>query len=76
METMAPVWRCPHSAGSPPRCVTLTLYACMVAQVIIGSPDLKANHSITQVVEVVGEHEKYEKLRKLLAREMGGGKVR
>lgn len=26
---------------------------------IIGSPDLKANQSINQIVEVVAEHEKY-----------------
>jgi hypothetical protein len=35
-------------------------------QVIIGNPELKANHNITQVVEVVGEHEKYPRLIHLL----------
>lgn len=30
-------------------------------QVTIGSSDLKANHAIDQVVEVVSEHEKYPK---------------
>ncbi|GBG00184.1 ATP-dependent RNA helicase [Raphidocelis subcapitata] len=35
-------------------------------QVIIGNPELKANHSITQIVEVVAEHEKYPRLITLL----------
>ena len=30
-------------------------------QVTIGSSDLKANHAIDQVVEVVSEHDKYPK---------------
>jgi ATP-dependent RNA helicase DDX5/DBP2 len=34
--------------------------------VVIGSTELKANHMIQQIVEVVGEHEKYPKLIKLL----------
>lgn len=33
----------------------------MIFQVIIGSPDLKANHSINQVVEVVTDIEKYNR---------------
>lgn len=42
-------------------------YTCIVrtdstlSQVTIGSSDLKANHAIDQVVEVVSEHEKYPK---------------
>jgi ATP-dependent RNA helicase DDX5/DBP2 len=35
-------------------------------QVIIGNPELKANHNITQVPEVVSEHEKYPRLIALL----------
>mmetsp|Transcript_6796 Transcript_6796/g.11718 ORF Transcript_6796/g.11718 Transcript_6796/m.11718 type:complete len:538 (+) Transcript_6796:133-1746(+) len=35
-------------------------------KVVIGSTELKANHMIQQIVEVVGEHEKYPKLIKLL----------
>jgi ATP-dependent RNA helicase DDX5/DBP2 len=35
-------------------------------QVIIGNPDLKANHNITQHVEVVSEYEKMARLRELL----------
>jgi hypothetical protein len=34
--------------------------------VIIGNPELKANHNITQIVEVLGEHEKYPRLVALL----------
>jgi hypothetical protein len=30
-------------------------------QVTIGSPDLKANHMIEQIVDIVSEHEKYNK---------------
>ncbi|MCO5599529.1 hypothetical protein L7F22_053635 [Adiantum nelumboides] len=44
-------------------------------RVIIGSQDLKANHSILQIVEVVSEHEKYSKLAGLLERVMEGSKV-
>lgn len=36
--------------------LTVGLY-CM--QVTIGSPELKANHSIQQIVEVISDHEKY-----------------
>eukprot|EP00878_Enallax_costatus_P000912 GHUV01001042.1.p1 GENE.GHUV01001042.1~~GHUV01001042.1.p1 ORF type:complete len:564 (+),score=126.11 GHUV01001042.1:221-1912(+) len=35
-------------------------------QVIIGNPDLKANHNITQIVEVIAEYDKYPRLRELL----------
>ena len=35
-------------------------------QVIIGNPDLKANHNITQLAEVVAEHAKYPRLLALL----------
>jgi ATP-dependent RNA helicase DDX5/DBP2 len=35
-------------------------------QVIIGNPDLKANHNITQIVEVIAEYDKYPRLRDLL----------
>jgi hypothetical protein len=35
-------------------------------QVIIGCPDLKANHNITQNVEVMADYEKYPRLKVLL----------
>jgi hypothetical protein len=34
--------------------------------VLIGSPDLKANHRITQIFDFPGEHEKYPKLVRIL----------
>ncbi|KAL5226688.1 hypothetical protein ABZP36_014953 [Zizania latifolia] len=44
-------------------------------KVIIGSPDLKANHSIQQIVEVISEHEKYPRLSKLLSDLMDGSRI-
>ncbi|KAF5459947.1 hypothetical protein F2P56_019853 [Juglans regia] len=44
-------------------------------KVIIGSPDLKANQSIVQVVEVVMEGEKYNRLIKLLKEMMDGSRI-
>eukprot|EP01025_Chloroclados_australasicus_P047665 TRINITY_DN5372_c1_g1_i2.p1 TRINITY_DN5372_c1_g1~~TRINITY_DN5372_c1_g1_i2.p1 ORF type:complete len:581 (+),score=79.50 TRINITY_DN5372_c1_g1_i2:82-1824(+) len=44
-------------------------------KVIIGSTDLKANHNIVQVVEMVQEHEKYDKLVQLFRREMDGRRI-
>lgn len=44
-------------------------------KVVIGSQDLKANHSILQIVDVVSENEKYAKLADLLDRVMDGSKV-
>ncbi|KAJ7569342.1 hypothetical protein O6H91_01G073900 [Diphasiastrum complanatum] len=44
-------------------------------KVIIGSQDLKANHAIQQIVEVVSEHEKYQKLIKLLEQIMDGNRI-
>ncbi|MEW5299226.1 MAG: hypothetical protein WDW36_002261 [Sanguina aurantia] len=44
-------------------------------QVTIGHSSLKANHSITQTVQVVGSHEKYPKLRALLEKEMDGSRI-
>eukprot|EP00249_Psilotum_nudum_P018978 c27050_g1_i1 orf=132-1856(+) len=44
-------------------------------KVIIGSKDLKANHAIQQIVEVVGEHEKYPRLIKLLEEIMDGNRL-
>ncbi|EOY20827.1 P-loop containing nucleoside triphosphate hydrolases superfamily protein isoform 1 [Theobroma cacao] len=44
-------------------------------KVIIGSPDLKANQSINQVVEVVTELEKYNRLIKLLKEVMDGNRI-
>jgi ATP-dependent RNA helicase DDX5/DBP2 len=44
-------------------------------KVTIGSSDLKANHAIDQVVEVVSEHEKYPKLIKLLEEIMDGSRL-
>lgn len=37
---------------------------------IIGSPDLKANHNITQIFEFIDDVDKYQKLVRLLQREM------
>ncbi|GJM92119.1 hypothetical protein PR202_ga08550 [Eleusine coracana subsp. coracana] len=47
----------------------------IIAQVIIGSPDLKANHSIQQIVEVISDHEKYPRLSKLLSDLMDGSRI-
>eukprot|EP00250_Pteridium_aquilinum_P006339 c16281_g1_i1 orf=170-1819(+) len=44
-------------------------------KVVIGSTDLKANHSIRQIVDVVSEQEKYPKLIKLLEDIMDGSKL-
>jgi len=41
-------------------------------QVIIGCPDLKANHNITQYVEVMGDHEKYPRLKELMKQILAG----
>lgn len=45
------------------------------AQVIIGSPDLKANHNITQIVQLVADQEKYSKLIRLMGKEMDGRRI-
>lgn len=39
-------------------------------QVVIGSPDLKANHNIAQIFEFVEDVDKYQRLVRLLEREM------
>ncbi|KAF3783218.1 DEAD-box ATP-dependent RNA helicase 30 [Nymphaea thermarum] len=44
-------------------------------KVTIGSPDLKANQSINQIVEVLKENEKYPRLIRLLEEVMDGGKI-
>ncbi|KAK6920643.1 DEAD/DEAH box helicase domain [Dillenia turbinata] len=44
-------------------------------KVIIGSPDLKANQSINQIVEVVTDMEKYNRLIKLLKEVMDGSRI-
>ncbi|KAA8540773.1 hypothetical protein F0562_024308 [Nyssa sinensis] len=44
-------------------------------KVIIGSPNLKANQSINQVVEVVTELEKYNRLIRLLTEVTDGGRI-
>jgi ATP-dependent RNA helicase DDX5/DBP2 len=44
-------------------------------KVIIGSADLKANHAISQIVEVVSEYEKYPRLIKLLEEIMDGSRI-
>ncbi|CAK9258848.1 unnamed protein product [Sphagnum jensenii] len=44
-------------------------------KVTIGSQDLKANHAIEQIVEVVSEYEKYPKLIKLLEQIMDGSRL-
>mmetsp|Transcript_756 Transcript_756/g.2668 ORF Transcript_756/g.2668 Transcript_756/m.2668 type:complete len:419 (+) Transcript_756:113-1369(+) len=41
----------------------------------IGSSELKSNHNIKQVTEVVGEGEKYSKLVGLLQKEMDGSRI-
>lgn len=40
--------------------------APLALQVLIGSPDLKANHRITQIFDFPAEHEKYPKLVRIL----------
>lgn len=40
----------------------------VLLQVTIGSTDLKANHMIEQIVDVISEHEKYDKYVKVLSR--------
>ena len=44
-------------------------------KVTIGSSDLKANHDITQIVEVVADFQKYERMIKTLEREMDGQRI-
>ncbi|CAN1294236.1 DEAD-box ATP-dependent RNA helicase 30 [Linum perenne] len=44
-------------------------------KVIIGSPDLKANQSINQIIEVVTEVQKYNRLVNLLKEVMDGSKI-
>ncbi|KAG8378790.1 hypothetical protein BUALT_Bualt07G0021600 [Buddleja alternifolia] len=44
-------------------------------KVVIGSQDLKANQSITQVVEVMTDLEKYNRLIRLLKEMMNGSKI-
>lgn len=38
---------------------------------LIGSPDLKANHRITQIFDFPAEHEKYQKLVRILEKVRG-----
>lgn len=45
---------------------SLTRCHMCVSQVIIGNPDLKANHNITQHIEVISEYDKMTRLRELL----------
>ncbi|KAL5728792.1 RNA helicase [Ranunculus cassubicifolius] len=44
-------------------------------KVVIGSQELKANHSIRQHVEIVSEHQKYKKLVALLEDIMDGSRI-
>ncbi|TQE05663.1 hypothetical protein C1H46_008682 [Malus baccata] len=44
-------------------------------KVIIGSPNLKANHSIRQIVDIITENQKYNKLVKLLEDIMDGSRI-
>jgi len=44
-------------------------------QVVIGSPDLKANHRITQRFEFPTEYDKYPKLLDILKKEMDGRRI-
>ncbi|XP_043707383.1 DEAD-box ATP-dependent RNA helicase 20-like isoform X2 [Telopea speciosissima] len=50
-------------------------FLCDPYKVIIGSPNLKANQSINQVVEVMTEMEKYNRLIKLLTEMMDGSRI-
>ncbi|XP_042497962.1 DEAD-box ATP-dependent RNA helicase 20-like isoform X1 [Macadamia integrifolia] len=50
-------------------------FLCNPYKVIIGSPNLKANQSINQVVEVMTEMEKYNRLIKLLTEMMDGSRI-
>ncbi|XP_020592273.1 DEAD-box ATP-dependent RNA helicase 30-like isoform X1 [Phalaenopsis equestris] len=50
-------------------------FLCNPYKVIIGSPDLKANQSINQFVEVISDHEKYPRLIKLLSELMDGNRI-
>ena len=50
----------PYFSPWPNFCIIL-----QKSQVIIGSTDLKANHDILQVVEVVTDHEKYPRMLKV-----------
>ena len=42
---------------------------------VVGSPDLKANHRISQTFEFPSEHEKYGKLLSILEKEMDGRRI-
>ncbi|CAI5991574.1 unnamed protein product [Closterium sp. NIES-64] len=44
-------------------------------KVVIGSAELKANHSITQVVEILSDHEKYPRLFKLQEQVVDGSRT-
>ncbi|BFG24291.1 hypothetical protein CerSpe_105650 [Prunus speciosa] len=44
-------------------------------KVIIGSPDLKANHAIRQIVDIITENQKYNKLVKFLEDIMDGSRI-
>lgn len=50
-------------------------FLCNPYKVIIGSPELKANQSIQQVVEIVTDVEKYNRLIRLLKEVMDGSRI-
>ncbi|KAI3785800.1 hypothetical protein L1987_44925 [Smallanthus sonchifolius] len=50
-------------------------FLCNPYKVIIGSPVLKANQSINQIIEVVTDAEKYNRLIKLLKEMMDGSRI-
>lgn len=50
----------------PPRQALAREFLHNPYQVLIGSPDLKANHRITQIFDFPAEHEKYHKLVRIL----------
>ena len=52
------------------------MYSFANPQVVIGSPDLKANHSITQIVEVMDEVDKYKRAIKVRGNEIKACNVR
>ncbi|KAB2611195.1 DEAD-box ATP-dependent RNA helicase 20-like [Pyrus ussuriensis x Pyrus communis] len=54
---------------------TTNLHFLDVEQVIIGSPDLKANHSISQIVDIITENQKYNKLVTLLEDIIDGSRI-
>nr|KAJ0202359.1 hypothetical protein LSAT_V11C600303960 [Lactuca sativa] len=66
---------CYMAKGSRTTCKTVSLQPIQIGQVVIGSQDLKANHSIQQHVDIVTQNQKYNKLVKLLDDIMDGSRI-